>query len=47
MMLKIDAKFEETLSCCFNKNWVNFDTSTRNSQDFHFVWFLMCKLYTV
>ena len=30
-----------------DKNWLNFDLSTRNSQDFHFDWFLMCKLCAV
>ena len=35
MTLKIDAKFEEKLICCFknDKNLVNFDPSTRKSQD--------------
>ena len=38
MILKIDAKFEEKLSSCFQSdtNLVNFDASTRNSQNFHF-----------
>ena len=38
MTLKSDAKFEEKLICCFknDQNWVNFDLSTRNSQNFHF-----------
>ena len=42
MALKSDAKFEEKLIFCFknNKNLANFDLSTRNSQDFHFNWFL-------
>ena len=33
MALKIDAKFEEELICCFknHKNLVKFDPSTRNS----------------
>ena len=31
MKLKIDAKFEEKLICCLN---LNFDLSTRNSQNF-------------
>ena len=36
MTLKIDAKFEEKLICCFknDKNLVNFDTSTLKSQKF-------------
>ena len=34
----------ETLICCFkdDKDLVNFDLSTRNSQDFYFDWFLLC-----
>ena len=49
MILKSDAKFEEKLICCFknDKNLVNFDLSTRNSQNFHFDWFLLCKVYNV
>ena len=45
MILKGDAKFEEKLICCFknDKNLVNFDLSTRNSQNFYFDWFLLCK----
>ena len=36
MPLKIDAKFEEKLICCFknDKNLVNFDPSTQKSQKF-------------
>ena len=36
MTLKIDAKFEEKLICCFknDKNLVNFDPSTQKSQIF-------------
>ena len=36
MTLKIDAKFEEKLTCCFknNKNLVNFDPGTRKFQKF-------------
>ena len=34
MTLKSDKKFEEKLNCCFknDKNFVNFDPSTQNSQ---------------
>ena len=34
MTLKIDAKFEEKLICCFknNKNLVKFNPSTQKSQ---------------
>ena len=34
MTLKIDAKFEEKLICCFknDKNLVNFDPSTQKSK---------------
>ena len=44
MTLKSDAKFEEKLICCFrnDKNLVNFDLSTQNSQNFHFDCFLLC-----
>ena len=36
MTLKNDAKLEEKPNCCFknNKNLVNFDPSTQNSQRF-------------
>ena len=36
MTLKIDAKYEEKLICCFkiDKNLVNFYTSTQKSQNF-------------
>ena len=39
MTLKSDAKFEEKLVICFknNKNLVDFDLSTRNSQNFHWL----------
>ena len=49
MNLKIDAKFEEKLICCFknDKNLVNFDPSTRKSQNVHFHWFLLCKVFNV
>ena len=34
MTLKIDAKFEKKLICCFknDKNLMNFDSSTQKSQ---------------
>ena len=47
MTLKSDAKFEEKLICENDKNLVNFDLSTRNSQNFHFDWFLLCKVYNI
>ena len=49
MTLKIDAKFEEKLICCFknDKNLVNFEASTRKSQNLHFHWFLLCKVFNV
>ena len=36
MTLKIDAKFEEKMICCFkiDKNLVKFDLSTQKSQKF-------------
>ena len=45
MTRKINAKFQEKFICCFknDKNLVNFDLSTRNSQNFHFDWFLYSK----
>ena len=42
MTLKSEAKFEEKLICCFK----NFDLRTRNSQNFHFDWFLCAKYIT-
>ena len=38
MTLKIDAKFEEKLICCFKNdmNLVNFDPSTQKPQKFAF-----------
>ena len=49
MTPKIDAKFEEKLICCFknDKNLVDFDPSTWKSQNLHFQWFLLCKLFKV
>ena len=39
MTMKIDAKLEEELTCCFKtdmRNLTIFDPSTRNSQKFSF-----------
>ena len=49
MRLKIDATFEEKLISYSknDKNLVNFDLSTRNSQNFHSDWFRLCKVYNV
>ena len=49
MTLKIDANFEEKLICCFknDKNLVNFDLSTQDSQTFYFDWFFLYKVYNV
>ena len=49
MTLKIDAKFQEKLICCFknDKNLVNFDPITRKSHNLHFHWFLLCKVFNV
>ena len=49
MALKSDAKFEKKLICYFkkDKNSVNLDLSTRNSQNFHFDWLFLCKVYNV
>ena len=44
MKLRSDANFEEKLICSFknDKNLVNFDLSTPNSQNLFFDWFLLC-----
>ena len=49
MTLKIDAKFEEKLICCFknDRNLVNFDPSTQSLKNLHFHWFLLCKVFNV
>ena len=48
MTLKSDAKFEEKLICFKNdKNLVNFDLNTQNSQNFHCDLLLLCKVYNV
>ena len=42
MTLKSDEKFEKKLICFKNNNnLASFDLSTRNSQNFHFDWFLL------
>ena len=35
--------------CCFknDKNLVNFDPSTQKSQNLHFQWFLLCKVFNI
>ena len=42
------CKIWENLICCFknDKKLVNFDLSTRNSQNLHFDWFLLWKYIT-
>ena len=48
MTLESDAKLEEKLICLKNdKNLENIDMRTRNSQNFHFDWFFLCKVYNV
>ena len=49
MTWKSDSKFEEKLICSFknDKNLVNFDLSTQNSQNFCFDWFLLRKVYNI
>ena len=49
MTLKIDAKFDEKLICCFknNRNLINFDPSTWSPKNFHFHWFLLHKVFNV
>ena len=46
MTRKIDRKFEEKLNSCFknDKTLAYFDLSTWNSRNFHFDWFLLCKV---
>ena len=48
MTLNSDVKFKAKLICCFKngKNLVNFNLSTRNSQNFFFDWFLVCKVFS-
>ena len=45
MTLKSDSKFEKKLICCFktDKNLVNLELSTQNSQNFHFDWLLFVQ----
>ena len=49
--MKNDAKFKlKELTYRFKidmRNLVNFDTSTQNSQNVNFDWFLLCKVYNV
>ena len=49
MTLKKDAKIFKKLICCFknDKNLVNFDLSSWNSQNFDFDWFLLWKVCNV
>ena len=49
MTLKCDAKFEEKLIYCFknDKNLLNLDLSSRNSQNFDFDLFLLCEVYNI
>ena len=44
-----NEEFEEKVVCCFknDKNLVNFNLRPRNSQNFHFYWLLLCKVYNV
>ena len=49
MTLKIDAKFEEKLTCCFknDKNLVNFDPGTRKFQKFALPLVPICKVFNI
>ena len=49
MTLNNAAKFEEKLILAFknDKNLVIFNVSTPNSQNFHFDWLFLCKVYHV
>ena len=44
-----NEEFEEKVVCCFknDKDLVNFNLRPRNSQNFHFYWLLLCKVYNV
>ena len=48
-LMIISSKFEEKLIYCFkkDKNLVNFDLNTQNSQNFYLDWFILCKVYNV
>ena len=48
MTLKGDAKFKEKLTCGFKndlRNLVNFQVSSRKSENLHFDWILLSKTY--
>ena len=50
MILKIDEKSEEELTCRFKiniRNLTKFDSSTQNSKYFHFNGLLLTKVYNV
>ena len=49
MTLKSFAKFEEKLIYYYknDKNLLNFDLTTQNSQNFCFDFFLLCKVYNI
>ena len=49
MTLNSDANFEEKLTFCFknDKNLVNFDLNTQNTQNSYYDWFHLYKVYIV
>ena len=49
MTLKSVAQFEEKLIYCYknDKNLLNFDLTTQNSQNFYFDFFLLCKVNNI
>ena len=50
MTLKSDVKFEEKLTCGLEngmRNKANFHQSTQKSQNLHFQWFLLCKVFNI
>ena len=50
MILKIDAKFEEKLTCCLENdmmNLANFDQSTQKCQNWSFDGILLPKVVNV
>ena len=46
MTLKIDAKFEEKLICCF-KNDKNLTSALKSLKNFEFHLFLLCKVFNI
>ena len=50
MTMKNDTNIEEELTCQFKidlRNLTNLDPSTQKSQNLHFNWLLLTKVYNV